>query len=986
MAINTQPLEERVETILPARQDTPEPDEPIPQYEPAHTGDSDVVEVAGLRDVLIRGGRAYKAGQAAKKAQQEATDTLPTAQPPGSTASPPDPAMALPQQLEKIEQTIEAAPSVGAPPDTLINLNRVDGPADFKQTVETLARSSGVEVERMTFEQMIAKAVKKGVDGNVLGDLKVMKEQYGELPVDIVRLRLASYQNTREFYNLARKAYLNPDDVDLQAQLLYKLNMQNAVNDAYILARTRAAQGTAAGRIQMTEARAAGVLDEADVKIPAVNSAQMQQMLSDPNVAPELKVLVEKFVQLETEAAREGLLNKVGKVGLIRDLWDRTWKNGLLSGVGTHVVNLTSNTTFLASTVATRALAGTIGSAKRAVGMQAEVELGEAAALVAGMVHSFREGLSLAGTALRTGTTREMREGTELLSDAGRKLEGQYHIFDAKDYGIENEALVKGINGWANFVTLLGGRPIMAMDEIFKTMSYRAELYAQAYRTEQQVLRSALDNGVPRADAEKMALQRMGEMIADPPAEIDELARDFSHMVTFSRKLTGSAAKIQDLAQDHLLGRITVPFVKTPIWVVSEGMQHSAFAPLSKQWRQDFNAGGAKRELAMAKWGMGTMLMVGAGSLVADGRMTGGGPGDTNLRKIYLDSGWRPYSFVFQKEEWDDEFVSYLKTMRIDPSIGKDGRLYVPFRGIDPLAAPMAMIADAVEYARYEDDQDLVGEVILGATWGLYGYVGQSPFLQGISSIAGAFSATIPNPKQAFKNALDQIAGTVASYGIEGSPVGVFSSARAMIERGYDPIKRMTAESPLLPTILKGFYQGLNKSIARTPVLSESLPPQRDYLGEIMTDVDPANPWLASMTGIRYSSSKQRPADKIMIQLGMSIKKPGMNINAGGINVKLELDEYDYMMRQLGVVTMPVREGGVTKDLTLKDAIKYAVDQPGFMDDPRDQQQNNIRKLYSDFVEMAKQDLLQHPRFGPRLEKRVNDALLRRARVGNYVK
>ena len=133
--------------------------------------------------------------------------------------------------------------------------------------------------------------------------------------------------------------------------------------------------------------------------------------------------------------------------------------------------------------------------------------------MVAGMVHAIREGFSLAGTALRTGTTREMRAGSELISDAGKKLEGQYHIFDAKDYGIETEALVKGINAYANFVTLLGGRPIMAMDEVFKTMGYRAELYAQAYRAEQQAKRAAIEGGATREQAEQLGLKRMGEIV-----------------------------------------------------------------------------------------------------------------------------------------------------------------------------------------------------------------------------------------------------------------------------------------------------------------------------------------------------------------------------------------------------------------------------------------------------------------------------------------
>jgi hypothetical protein len=303
----------------------------------------------------------------------------------------------------------------------------------------------------------------------------------------------------------------------------------------------------------------------------------------------------------------------------------------------------------------------------------------------------------------------------------------------------------------------------------------------------------------------------------------------------------------------------------------------------------------------------------------------------------------------------------------------------VPFRGIDPLAGPMAMMADAVEYARYEDDEDLVAQAILGATWGLYSYVGQQPFLTGISSIAGAFSQNIPNPKQAFKDALNQVASTGAQYAVEGSPPGMFSSARAQIERIVDPNKRETGESPNTPTVIKGFYEGLNRSISKTPFLSDSLGKQYDYLGEEMMDIDPANPWLASSSGIRFSTSKQRPADKIMIELGMSIKKPNRAVTVGNVSVKLEPDEYEYMMRQFGKIT----DG---QGLRLKDAIVERTNAPGFEDMDKYVRQQNIAEVYSSFTEAAKQDLIANSKFSTAIQRRIETAQNRLPRVGKYAK
>lgn len=1000
------PIEQRLASILP---ESPVNDSVLPP-EPGDIGTDTGVEPTqvagvGLLRGLIKGGKAFEEGRAAREAAEAAktVDTPPAATPPGTQAAPPQaplpqaptskapppPSKAPPEgpapasvqgldnQLQLIEETAGEAPVAGKPPELLINLNRLEGPDDFKQLVDSLATSSGLKVPRKNWEVTLDKAKRKGFSQNVLGDLQEMAKQYGELPEDLVKLRLASYQNASEFYELAKRAYLEPDNMDLKAQLLFKLNSQNVINETYLTTRASAAQATAAGRITITPSMAKGILGEGQqVNVPAPDSDAMRIMLQDPEVDQNLKVLVEKFVQLTDDGAREGLLNKVGKTGLALELWERTWKNGLLSGLGTHVVNLTSSVSFLASSMATRALAGGINTVRRAAGGTAQVELGETAAMMAGIVHSTREAFYLAGQALRTGTTREMRVGADLLSDAGQKFEGSYKILDARDYGFENELFVTGVNGWANFTTLLGGRPIMAMDEIFKTWGYRAELYAQAYRESAQARRAALDGGKTADEAEAAGLTRMGQILGDPPDSINNAAEDFAQMITFTRKLTGSSAKIQDFVQDHLAARIIMPFVKTPIWIGSESLQHSAFAPLSRVWREDYNAGGARKELAMAKMGMGTTLMIGAGTMVADGRMTGGGPGDTNLRKIYLDSGWRPYSFVFQKEEWDEEFAGYLRGKGIDPSVGEDGKLYVPFRGIDPLAGPMAMIADAVEYARYEDDQDAVAQVLLGGVWGLYGYMGQLPVLTSISSIAGAFSATVPNPKHAFKSALDSIAASATSFLVEGSPLGVFSGSRAMIERGVDPTRRMTAEGPETPTVLKGFYEGLNRSIARTPILSETLGAQYDYLGEEMTDVDPGAPWLASLTGIRFSTTKQRPADKAMIQLGMPIKKPDMALSVQGVNIKLEAEEYAWMMKRLGEVEVNGER--------VKDAIWSVYTSPEFDLLDLDVQQDTVRAKYQEFTKAAQAELLMDSPFSAALEMRVERALDRKPRLGNY--
>jgi len=920
-------------------------------YEIQEPYEGNDVQVASLPGKFVTGVSRMFSKETKELASQAAQEVAPkpiTPSPDKAVVIPKLKDVPQPKSIEDLQTALVEAKTAGTPPDVLVNLNRIEGEEDFKRMVDALNITSGVKVEKMSFEELQRMAVERGYGNGFLSELTDIKEIYADIAPDIMRLRFASYNNAEITVKLFEQANKNPADMETKAKLLYHINLHTALTETYTSVRSGAARATAAGNII----------------IPSSTSDEMAKLLSNPEVDANLKKLAEKMGMLLEQSQKEGLINKVSKVGLAMDLWDRTWKNGLLSGLGTHVVNLTSNTTFLFGSIATRQLAGFVGVGKRALGREAEVEFGEAASMIAGIVHSWRDAFRLGYVAAKTGTTKEMREGIDIGTDAGVKIEGQYGVFDAKDYGIETEWMVKGLNFWGQFVTFLGGRPIMAMDEVFKTLAYRAELYAQGHRAMKQATRKGVGDGLSPEEADILGLKALGETLGNPSDEINDVAKDFSHMITYSRALTGKERYIQEIAQEHLLGRIILPFVKTPVWILSESTQHSPFALLSKQWRADMAAGGSRRELAQAKMGVGMGVMVGAGSFVADGRMTGGGPGNTQLRQQYLASGWRPYSFVFDKDEWDSEFADWLKSVNIDVSVGEGGKLYVQFRGIDPIAGPLAMVADAVEYARYEDDQDIVGQVILGAAYGLYNYVGQSSFMTALSSITGSFATTIPNPKTAFKEAINAVVKQGTSYAIEGSPVGIYNSARGMVARTIDPARKDVTADPNLPTGLKGWYEGLNLFKAKTPGMTDDLPDRYDVFGEQEYYGDPSAPWVASMTGIRYSESRQREVDKIVIALDMPLSKPTRSISVGEegekVLIKLKPADYQLLLKLVGQVTKPMTNAnGNTVNQNVQQAIVTTAKTSAFKMADKDEQQIMIQTIYGEYVNMATEALLE---------------------------
>jgi hypothetical protein len=116
-----------------------------------------------------------------------------------------------------------------------------------------------------------------------------------------------------------------------------------------------------------------------------------------------------------------------------------------------------------------------------------------------------------------------------------------------------------------------------------------------------------------------------------------------------------------------------------------------------------------------------------------------------------------------------------------------------------------------------------------------------------------------------------------------------------------------------------------------------------------------------------------------MIELGMSIKKPNRAVTVGGVSVKLEPDEYEYMMRQFGKIT----DG---QGLRVKDAIVERTKAPGFEDMDKYVRQQNIAEVYSSFTEAAKQDLIANSKFSTAIQRRIETAQNRLPRVGKYAK
>src|SRR3546814_10048993 len=112
-------------------------------------------------------------------------------------------------------------------------------------------------------------------------------------------------------------------------------------------------------------------------------------------------------------------------------------------------------------------------------------------------------------------------------------------------------------------------------------------------------------------------------------------------------------------SQNHPLIKAVLPFIRTPTNLIKFTAERSPLAPMVKEWRKDFAAGGARRDLAIAKVMVGSGIGAVIAELAEKGVITGSPPSDDNQRRLMLANGWQPSSLKI-----GDPYYSYS---RLDP-------------------------------------------------------------------------------------------------------------------------------------------------------------------------------------------------------------------------------------------------------------------------------------------------------------------------------
>lgn len=852
---------------------------------------------------------------------------------------------AKPETAKVIVESMPQMPTTGKPspspmekaagvPETAFNLDLIKDDDGVKQFIEATARQYGADkIEKISYKQMAEELSVSGYDEGFIARILDPMQATKASPQDAYKMQLALVDAGKRAYDLGQQVKAANDAGKLTADL----------SSAFMQAVALEGELTKAVRGRQTDiARTLGILSQA--RESSVNRGQMlESIMNEAGGISSVHDLANKYTALTSASARANVAEK-SLSGTGTEIWTSTWINGLLSNPVTHAKNIAGNLFFGGLQIPERALASAIGTTRNFMfkGGEQAISGNELYAQAVGFLQGIREGGEIAGTAFVNNAP----------TDAFSKIEAGRVGRDAFDIDFGDSATGQGVSNalkyWGKFVTL-PGRALMAEDEFFKAVGYRMELNALSVREGDKMYQNLVKAGVSPDDASKQSADLVAELLSNPSPDIEEAAKSASRTVTFTRELEPALQGIQRAAQNPLI-KMFVPFIKTPTNIALEAMARTPglnFA--SPRFWGDYNAGGIRRDQAIARVTLGGAMVYSVAAGVFEGRLTGYGPMRLEDKKALEGTGWQQFSVAFNKSDVSEELLAEFEKLTT-VSRGPD-KIYVSYAGLEPIGTLLGIGATSGEYAQMTPGGDDLDKLAMGAALGTYQYLSEQPMLKGFSDITKVFTSGSKDAPTIFYDLIKATTKQASSFAIGGSPLGAHSSLVAGVTRIVDPTKANTMASEMgtkegfIEPAVRSFYEAVNYVKSRNPLTSDSLPRALDPItGDVQTVgrgklYEMFNPF-------KLSDGKFSQAHAVLVAYGVPMYIPDKSFDG----IQLSAQQYNRWIEL------------ATQDGQLADQIKYLGVSDGFQNlasNDLGAAQAMLSKLISDSYSSAKKMLIQ---------------------------
>lgn len=590
-----------------------------------------------------------------------------------------------------------------------------------------------------------------------------------------------------------------------------------------------------------------------------------------------IRTAVVAYKHLPTDQSRNKFIKMtlMERAKLVPRMVVEIFQSALLSSGVTHAYNTAGQAAFMELLMVEKFLTG---------------EGKEGLAMLA--AHGKYFGQALRGMAHAFIYEKSMTENVSKLDIDGKMI--SRHSFGLKYRGVGSpgdaveSAGALFMDGFGISMRALGYRPMLAIDEFFKTMSRGMQIEALSVRAKGDAYTAAINAGKPEAEARLIANEAYIKS-RDSQAVFEE-ASEFAKMVTFQDDLPDAFQKM-NFIMNHPIMKIWIPFYKTPTQIVRRVSERSPLGLLMPTVVRDKIINGSAREkkeaLVRITYGsgiMGTLAFAGSGGYDENMIITGYGPQDYKLRKAWLEDH-QPYSVGFKKEDGTWDWVSYAR--------------------YDPISGVFALAADFADIAYQSEDTDMLSDLLISGGLATMKYVGtnlpMTQFLGEFIDLAGGVGSGEVKAKR-FRELLAkqvaeaggimkehvmsggfngiQLKGSIERSGLSKGPVD--EKGNPILDVNGVPLGSETGSMTLpdeqygiIPEIglqpeIRAFYAAKNVLCSKTPGCSSELPVKVNRWNEPVpqtrgTGWEYVQPWRV------INKPEAKPLNKEFLKLGLAL-------------------------------------------------------------------------------------------------------------------
>lgn len=726
------------------------------------------------------------------------------------------------------------------------------------------------------------------------GRLKILRGALEDAPEVALGARIASLNLKQNAFEATRKALISGDEES------WRLAQSAQVADAQMQAELSAV-ASGGGRLLNIFGR----------KAEAIDPEIIGKLLSGPN----RETWAKHYVATNGDPEKIAMLLKLASMSTGEKLLmahNEYWMGlGLLSRMVTQTANISATAMNVLMQPATMIAGGAYQGVRH--GDWSQIRMG------VGIYNQMRTNLFDAfELAWRAGKT-----GESILSPASA-IENKMKFISAQAWGLD--ASKSGLGGFLDIMgglTRLSFRGLTAGDEFFKQLQYRGYVSARASMEAAdavkkgwitpkdipgEVARSLQASIVQQGDELTKQGMKAGQALDKNALQFAEKGAFVDDLKTATHFGAPSAGEMMASLAGHPLMRGTLlPFVKTPSLINRTLIEYTPIINLTQKRVTDaLKAGGEQQAMAIGKLTLGAGFYMGAAMLALEGRITGAPPAPGTA----TEPGYKPYSLVFYNADGTKKFV--------------------PYQRIQPFSSILGLTHDFMQVTGQLDvdkSQGLANAMVLA----FYKIFESDSFSKvGPGTIVAASNSMIST---SYLRSLSEFFGMFGGYNSEAKAERFWQNKVASYVPGM--VAQFNNDDAFRE--VRGALDAIK---AKIPGLSQTLPPRRNYVGEIK-EVPLGLPF-SLITPSQVSDAKHDPMMTELARLSSSMGEvkfsdPDRNTFFQGKKWDLTKDlvkevdgkqvsAYDRMQELIGEIKVQTPYG----KKTFREALEGAMHSPGY--------------------------------------------------------